>query len=107
MLSDLIPSNDLSDKEKSLYDIFNQDDLDMYAIDAIQWMIAELKGTNSIWSSWCPNTHRILQELIDKKSLLPQFPLHDNKARDNSHPSKDCHALYSNIIKENIGQNLI
>jgi hypothetical protein len=102
MLSDLLPSA-ISSKEQSLYNILTQNDFDMYAVDAIQWITAELKGTNILWSSWCPNTYKILQEFADEKLLLPPFPLNDKKARDNRHPGKNCHELYSKMITEKLG----
>lgn len=98
MLTDLLPDQQNSLEYKSLYNILTQDDFDMYACDAIQWMKAELKGKKILYSSWCPYVYEILKNLVDKENLLPLFPMNDNCARDNIHPSSACHKIYAEYI---------
>ena len=98
MLTDLLPDQQNLPEYKSLYNILTQDDFDMYACDAIQWIKAELRGKKILYSSWCPYTYEILKNLVDKEQLLPLFPMNDTRARDSMHPSSVCHKSYAEYI---------
>ena len=100
ILTDSIPG-EVTNKNQKIYDIFDQEEFDLYAVDYIRLMSLELKNKHVLWSSWCPHTYKMLENLIDKKCLLSQFPYNDNQARDNSHPGPGCHKTYSlNIIQQ-------
>lgn len=88
---------------KFIYGTFGQNSLDMYFIDYVHWIKAELKSTQRVlWSSWCRDTYILLQKIINKEDLAPIWQFVD-KARDN-HPGILSHKNYATHIVDKIGK---
>jgi hypothetical protein len=74
----------------------------MYFIDYIHWIESELKSVNTVlWTTWCKDTHTILEDVIDKNRLLPAMHFVD-QGRD-LHPGVLTHKKYAEIICNKLG----
>jgi hypothetical protein len=102
---DIVPNftrDECKGVEKFIYQNFGQNNLDMYFIDYIHWIESELKSVNTVlWTTWCKDTHTILEDVIDKNRLLPAMHFVD-QGRD-LHPGVLTHKKYAEIICNKLG----
>lgn len=106
---DVVPNftkNEFSAVEKFVYgEYFGKPSLDMFYVDYIHWINSELKLANPkmrvLWTSWCVDTYRILEKVIDTKELLPRFHVSD-RARD-PHPGPLSHKHHAEHICQHLG----
>lgn len=105
LMIDFVPGfirSDFEAEEKFIYGKFGQNNLDMYFIDYVHWIQAELKSVKKVfWSTWCQDSYKLLKTIIDKESLLPHFNFVDH-GRD-IHPGIKSHYLYSKNIINALG----
>ena len=105
---DLVPNyfyGFIKEKAEKLYQVYDDNNLSMLALDYINWIRAELtaKGSKMFFTSWNSHTYfEILYPAIPKNQLLPVWDYWPYKSfgRDGSHPGIDAHKkFYEMIIK--------
>ena len=106
LMCDVVPGfvkPSIETQAKFIHGEFGQNNLDMYFIDYVHWIMAELKSTRRVlWSTWCKETYKILESIIDQKDLLPMWHFVD-KGRD-PHPGVQSHFNHATAIIEKLGK---
>lgn len=106
LMVDIVPGyvrSDFSHHEKYIYGKFGQNNLDMYYIDYVHWIKSELSNVKKVlWTSWDPETYKIISSIVDKDSLLPHWGFVD-RGRD-SHPGIRTHYIHAQNIIQRLGK---
>jgi len=107
-LIDLVPNHFygfIKEKAERLYQVYDDNNLIIIALDYINWIRSELtaKNVTMFFTTWNTHTYfEILKEVIPKHQLLPLWNYWPSNSfgRDKSHPGIDAHrSLYEMIIK--------